>query len=151
MNDPCIEQFSGPYIWLSNFYLLESPIIDLNRNSYPTVEHFYVAGKTTDLKIRNEISKLSTPGKAKRFGRDLNIREDWDSVKYNIMYFAVVNKFSKANPVLRAKLIASKFHTIREGNEWGDLYWGVDLWTKEGQNNLGKIIMKVRDLIDTEV
>jgi len=34
---------------------------------------------------------------------------------------------------------------LEEGNWWFDLFWGVDIKTREGENNLGKIIMKVRN------
>lgn len=35
--------------------------------------------------------------------------------------------------------------TLKEGNYWKDLYWGVDLRTGEGENHLGKILMQLRD------
>jgi len=44
----------------------------------------------------------------------------------------------------RSKLIATGDQLIQEGNTWGDTYWGVDLETGEGENNLGKIIMTLR-------
>lgn len=36
-----------------------------------------------------------------------------------------------------------------EGNDWGDTFWGmVD---GEGENNLGKILMRVREEIKTDL
>jgi predicted NAD-dependent protein-ADP-ribosyltransferase YbiA (DUF1768 family) len=29
-------------------------------------------------------------------------------------------------------------------NTWSDTFWGVDLKTGKGDNNLGKLIMKIR-------
>ena len=34
---------------------------------------------------------------------------------------------------------------LEEGNWWGDIFWGVDKKTGAGENNLGKILMKVRE------
>ena len=33
------------------------------------------------------------------------------------------------------------------GNNWGDLIWGVDIETGEGQNLLGKLIMEFRETL----
>ena len=33
---------------------------------------------------------------------------------------------------------------LEEGNTWHDTCWGVDAKTGEGQNHLGRILMKVR-------
>jgi predicted NAD-dependent protein-ADP-ribosyltransferase YbiA (DUF1768 family) len=42
-------------------------------------------------------------------------------------------------------LLATGDAEIQEGNTHGDLYWGVDLHTGEGENVLGKLLMKVRE------
>ena len=31
-----------------------------------------------------------------------------------------------------------------EGNYWHDVYWGMDLKTREGENHLGEILMTLR-------
>jgi predicted NAD-dependent protein-ADP-ribosyltransferase YbiA (DUF1768 family) len=31
-----------------------------------------------------------------------------------------------------------------EGNYWGDIFWGIDMNLDEGQNILGRLIMKIR-------
>lgn len=145
-----IEQFTGEYRWLSNFYLLETPY-EHEGISYKTVEHFYVAMKTTDMEVRKTVSELNTPGKAKRFGRKkIELREDWDRIKDSIMIEAVRYKFSHNNQHLRYKLKNTGSQLIEEGNEYEDYYWGVDLWTGEGKNKLGEIIMKVRQEIINE-
>jgi len=33
---------------------------------------------------------------------------------------------------------------LQEGNTWGDKFWGVDLETYQGENNLGELIMDIR-------
>ena len=41
-------------------------------------------------------------------------------------------------------LLATGKAEIREGKGWNDTFWGVDLKTGEGRNELGKAPMKVR-------
>lgn len=33
---------------------------------------------------------------------------------------------------------------IIEGNTWKDTFWGIDIHTGQGENNLGRILMEVR-------
>jgi len=140
-----IEQFRDEYSWLSNF----SPCdIIYEGISYPSTEHFYVGMKTTDILLREEISKLETPGKAKRFGRKIDVRDDWDDIKISTMRYALDQKFSK-DPY-KTLLIETGDMEIQEGNFWQDKFWGVDFETKEGKNILGKMIMKIRDSLTLE-
>lgn len=141
-----IKEFQGEHRWLSNFWPCS---IEYQGKIYPSVEHFYVAMKTTDKSKREEIRLTSDAGKVKRLGRNLEIREDWEDIKLDVMLYGVTKKFSKDNPELMQKLIDLGDVYIQEGNRWGDKFWGVCLKTDTGQNNLGKIIMKVqRSLID---
>jgi len=45
----------------------------------------------------------------------------------------------------KALLLATKNEFIQEGNRWGDKFWGFCLKTNQGENNLGKLIMKKRE------
>jgi ribA/ribD-fused uncharacterized protein len=133
-----INEFRGPTRWLSNFQSVE---IEYEGITYPTTEHAYQAAKTLDPEERYIISKLPTPGAAKKQGRLLDIRPDWDSIKFDVMLEITRKKFS--NLELKAKLINTGDQELVEGNNWGDTYWGV--CNGIGQNNLGKILMTVRD------
>lgn len=144
-----IEQFQKDYRWLSNFHYLEKPMkrkqegVDL---SFPTNEHFYVAMKTLDLETRVQVCNHPLKG-LKKFGKTFPLREDWDSVKLAVMLYGLRYKFSKDNPELRNKLIATEGCEIQEGNYWNDKFWGVCLKTGEGENHLGKLLMQVRSEI----
>ena len=48
--------------------------------------------------------------------------------------------------------IRGKIHSVmlEEGNTWHDTFWGVDAKTGEGQNHLGKILMKIREELKEE-
>ena len=50
----------------------------------------------------------------------------------------------------RDLLLATGDQFLQEGNNWGDLIWGVDIETGEGQNLLGKLIMEFRETLIME-
>ena len=134
-----INKFDGEYVFLSNFF--PCVIIGEDEIIYPSVEHYFQAQKTNDLKKRQKIAKAKTPGKAKRMGRRVDLRPDWENVKDKVMLFAVRQKFK--DPVLATLLLNTGDEELIEGNYWGDTYWGVDI-DKGGENHLGKILMQVR-------
>lgn len=141
-----ITEFKGKDRFLSNFY--PSPV-RYEEIWYPTVEHGYQAAKTLDLEHRVTISRLSKPGDAKREGRRVKLRPDWDLIKLDVMLELVRLKF--AEPKLRVMLLATDDSELAEGNYWGDRYWGKVYggagggWV--GENHLGLILMQVRDEI----
>jgi predicted NAD-dependent protein-ADP-ribosyltransferase YbiA (DUF1768 family) len=47
-----------------------------------------------------------------------------------------------AHPSMRERLLATGDEELIEGNWWGDTFWGV--CNGEGQNQLGKLLMRVR-------
>lgn len=137
-----IKSFRGEYSWLSNFHRFEQPM-RYQRIIFPTNEHFYIAMKTKDKALREKVAEHSPKG-LKSFGKSLPLREDWDSIKLAVMEHGLRYKFSKYNPTLRQKLIGTRDCYIEEGNYWNDTFWGVDVKTGEGENHLGKLLMKIR-------
>jgi N-glycosidase YbiA len=132
-----IEAFQGEYRWLSNFW---PALVALDGHEYPTVEHAYVAAKTTDENIRAKIRSVERPGEVKRLGRGLQLRPDWDEVKLATMVDLTRQKYQHAE--LQARLLATGDAEIVEGNTWGDVFWGV--CRGRGANHLGRIIMETR-------
>jgi ribA/ribD-fused uncharacterized protein len=135
-----IDRFAGQHRFLSNFFVLPKQIPH-DGILYPTTEHAFQAAKTLDFRARFEISKLHQPGQAKRAGRLLALRPDWDRCKGRIMYELVLIKFV-LNPELRGKLLDTYPDKLIEGNTWGDTYWGVCKGV--GENKLGSILEIVR-------
>lgn len=125
-----IDKFEGEYRWLSNFW--EYP--------FPSIEHFYQAAKTTDPIKMIRILTAKDAAAAKKAGKTAKLREDWATIKFDIMRELVSIKFK--NPELRAKLIATGDQELIEGNWWGDTIWGVCKGV--GENHLGKILMVER-------
>lgn len=135
---PSIERFFGEFRFLSNFWPVQ---VSYEGKEYPSVEHAYVAAKTLDNDIREQISKESSPGLVKKIGRQITLRKDWEDIKLEVMHNLVNQKFS-LNPELKEKLLSTGDLDLVEGNSWGDTFWGV--CKGKGENHLGKILMKVR-------
>jgi len=136
-----IEEFQGEFRWLSNFWPCQ---ILLGGEELGTVEHAFQASKAITVEDFNFVTHSPTPGEAKRRGRQIKIRKDWDEVKLDIMRALILQKFTNPlNKDLREKLLATGDAELIEGNRWGDTFWGV--CNKVGENHLGKIIMEVRD------
>ena len=138
-----INSFVGPCRFLSNFYPSE---ITYEGITYPTVEHAFQASKTTILSLRVSMSMMPTPDDVKKAGRKLALRVDWEDIKDQVMEDCVRLKF--AIPELREKLLATGDEELVEGTWWHDQYWGIcfcDLHQGQGQNKLGKILMKIRE------
>ena len=136
-----IDRFSGEHRFLSNFF--PSPI-EVEGHIYPTVEHAFQAAKTNDESERATIRSCSTPGDAKKKGRRVTLREEWEKVKEAVMLQLLHLKFR--DPVLRAELLATDDAQLVEGNHWGDTYWGV--CDGKGKNRLGYVLMQVRSEVD---
>ena len=137
-----IGRFAGPYRFLSNFF--PRPLL-WEGDRYPTAEHAYQAAKCGRSDHFELVRNALNPGAAKRMGRKISLRGDWEAVKEKVMLSVVRAKF--ADPYLRRKLIATDTAELVEGNTWGDRFWGV--CRGEGENRLGKILMKVRAEIRT--
>ena len=141
--DMVISNFRGPFSFLSNFY---EAIIYVDGNRYKSVEHAYQAHKTLDPWSRRLVREAKTPGEAKKLGKSVTIRGDWDEVKIDLMRTFVRKKFE--NPFLRPVLLATGNAQLIEENTWNDVFWGTCRGV--GQNWLGKILMEVRDEIRKE-
>ena len=135
-----ITSFRGDYHFLSNFY--ESPL-EYEGLRYQNAETAFQAHKCTDDGEKAEFSSLAA-NKAKRLGRQVKLREDWEEVKTGLMLQIVRAKFAQ-NPELADELLRTGDRKLIEGNTWHDVFWGMDLNTGQGENHLGRILMQVRE------
>lgn len=139
-----VKEFQGDHRWLSNFYPCT---VVLDGVTYPSIENAYQAAKTTNQDERIAFRECK-PGQAKRAGRSVTVRPDWDCIKLDVMAELTKQKYKHKN--LRSMLLSTGEQYIQEGNRWGDTFWGVCLKTNKGENNLGRIIMMVREHIVME-
>lgn len=134
-----INEFEGDYYFLSNFYPCQ---IIYNGYMFKSSESAFQSAK--DLSRQSEFESL-TPGRAKKLGKQVNLRSDWEKIKNSVMEDILRIKFSKTR--LKEKLVSTYPRELIEGNNWNDTYWGV--CDGKGKNNLGKILMKLRkEIID---
>lgn len=136
MNQIC--RFDGKNAFLSNFYPVS---ITFNGLIFPSVENAFQAAKCRNIEDMEQFAHLS-PGQAKRVGRKVQIINNWDCMRIDIMTQLVTQKFTK-NPELKAKLLNTGDAMLIEGNTWHDYFWGI--CNGHGENHLGCILMKVRD------
>lgn len=140
-----IFEFTYEWGFLSNFHSSE---VVLDGLIFTSVEHGYQAAKTLDQDKKLEIQRAPKPGDAKRLGRAVPLRPDWDDVKEQVMLGLLRQKFS--DDPLRSRLLATGDAVLIEGNTWGDRYWGVS--GGQGLNRLGLMLMAVRqELADASV
>lgn len=135
-----VSEFRGSHYFLSNFYSCQVLYQGL---TYPSSENAFQAAKSTDPDVRARFLTLS-PNEAKGLGRRIKMREDWDTIKLNVMWDVLVAKFN-GNPLLKEKLMATGTTILQEGNTWHDTYWGIDLQTGKGENHLGRLLMELRE------
>jgi ribA/ribD-fused uncharacterized protein len=144
-SNPCIRSFTGNYRFLSNFYPVRIVFADeIDDAVYASVEHAYQAAKTLIPAERRDIRECVKPGLAKRIGRSVTLRRDWERIKLKVMYRLLWQKFG-GHADLQDMLVATGRAELVEGNDWGDKYWGVDNLTGCGHNHLGKLLMQVRE------
>lgn len=138
-----IREFTGPYRFLNNFYPAQLSYLGWN---CPTSEHAFQLAKTNSNVMQRMIAHASSPSSAKRMGRQVELRPDWEKVKLRVMKEVVILKFVSNVSMLR-QLMMSYPHELQEGNNWNDTYWGIDLRSRQGENHLGRILMEVREMI----
>jgi ribA/ribD-fused uncharacterized protein len=140
---PAINRFAGEYAFLSNF--APSPVRLRDDGGgvivCATVEHAFQAAKTLDPGQRRFVAEAPSPGEAKRRGRRVVLRPDWDEVRLDVMRACLAAKFRRGSD-LAARLVATGSACLVEGNSWGDRYWGV--CDGAGLNCLGKLLMERR-------
>ncbi len=136
-----IGPFRREYFWLSNMY--EAPITIAGK-TYTCAEAAFQAQKPEDVwgaDVREPFVGLNGY-EARKLGRKVQLRKDWERFKDHYMLCVVREKFEQ-HPGLRKLLFDTGNAELVEINSWGDTYWGV--CNGKGENRLGKILMRVRD------
>lgn len=130
-----IDSFRGKYFFLSNFYNAE---IECFGYHFKNNEAAFQAAKCPQRMA--EFCELN-PSDAKRLGRHMTLRHDWEKVKNDVMYQVCLAKFTQHADL--TKLLAETGDAVLiEGNTWGDHVWGMV--NGIGENRLEKILMRIR-------
>ena len=131
------------YKCFSNFYPIK---ITYNGLTYQSVEAAWQAQKCMTDEERIQFTRI-TPSQAKRTGRQVHMRPDWEDIKYQLMVDICTIKCQ--NPTLSNILKNTGDEILIEDTTgWHDNIWGDCQCDKckniTGQNLLGKALMEVR-------
>lgn len=136
--------FDGsPYFPLDNFYPCT---VEYEGLRYKNSEAAFQSAKHKNSMRRIPFTKMDA-STSKAIGKNKRLtvlRSDWEQVKDKVMYDIVKDKMER-NPEILALLLSTGDRHIEEGNTWGDEYWGVDFITREGRNQLGITLMRLRE------
>ena len=143
--------------WLSTFN--EASPFKYNGMEYPTVEHAFHAQKLSDddpmvedyrIALSTNVTDIISPNDAKKFGgkasfkeNNFTLRSDWNSVRLKIME-EITREYYLANTEFIDKLIETGDKLLIHKGFRIDDFWGVKNGD-EGENNHGKILMKLRE------
>jgi len=130
--------FRNNFYFLSNMYPCT---LKGNLHTYNCAEHAFAYAKCVNDKDRATILACKDGYSAKKAGRIVVLRPDWHSIKLRVMDQVLRMKFHPGTE-LSQKLIDTGDLYLQEDNTWNDTFWGV--CNGVGQNNLGKILMKIR-------
>ena len=129
-----------PYRELSNFWTAPFEVDGIR---WASVEHYYQANKADDPEQVAWVRKAQSAGEAKRRGRRVRLRFDWERVKDKVMLTALRAKFGQHADV-REVLLGTGDATLHEDSP-DDLYWGA-----RGRDRLGELLMQVREELQKE-
>ena len=139
-----ISGFSGDYRFLSNFFPCR---IVYNGYIYSNLEAAFQSEKCADPRDCEQFGTLSA-SEAKRMGRSVELRQNWEQCKVSVMRDLLRVKFME-NPNLQTQLLDTGDARLIEGNRWHDNFWGdctCDRCAgKPGKNVLGQLLMELRD------
>lgn len=110
---------------------------------YPSVEHAYHSSKFDDETIKKEIQNSGSPFLAYALGQKYKSvrKSDWNQIKVDVLYEIIKEKVSQHEEV-KNTLLATDNEEIVEDNP-NDDFWGIGK-DGNGQNNTGKILMRIR-------
>jgi ribA/ribD-fused uncharacterized protein len=144
-----IVSFSGDHFFLSNFYqrTLQWTHPEYGTTWAASVEHHFQAAKASIASDWAYVLLGRKPSEAKRRGRTIKKRADWDEIRIDIMRSILEAKFAEGR-IERTLLLRTGDAELVEGNTWGDTFWGQVYTGPQGwlgENHLGKLLMEIRD------
>jgi ribA/ribD-fused uncharacterized protein len=128
----------------SNFYPSPAAFEDIE---YPTSENAFQAAKTLDI-VQRKLFEGISPGEAKSYGRRVDLRSDWEDVKFSVMVEVLKSKFFRDATLISMLCDTGDALIVEDTTGWHDNEWGdctcPKCVSKEGKNLLGKALMEVR-------
>jgi ribA/ribD-fused uncharacterized protein len=134
---------TNPQFPFSNF---EPWSFTMDGINFSTLEAAFQALKTFNRDEQLLIANASTPGKAKRLGRQVTLRPDWNEVRTTAMEGLLRAKF-KAGTEFARRLVEFQ-EPLVEWNTWHDTFWGKCTCPRhfgQGENQLGLLLTRIRE------
>jgi ribA/ribD-fused uncharacterized protein len=140
-----IDSFTGYFEFLSNnFY---TPIY-YEGILYPSVTHAFHASRSSDENTRKAILNAESLVAVSKIAKRIEDPADWPNRRVRIMEQLVRDKFRRSKELLE-KLKATQNREIvmtYDEETAGNIFWGVVKGKSEkGQNQLGRILMRIRE------
>ncbi len=108
-----------------------------------TSEHYYQAHKSPIETERSMIQCATSAAEAKRLSSTINIYDDWNDRKIDVMRNALKLKFCPGSEAAQL-LEDTGWDYLVEYAPWGDVFWGVGK-DHLGKNWLGRLLMERRE------
>lgn len=138
-----ISAFRGDWAFLSNFYACGIAYAGM---VFGSAEAAFQAMKCENAQDRARFVHCH-PAKARKMGRTVAMRSDWETTKLGVMEDILRAKFDQ-HPELLGRLLATRPARLVEGNDWHDNFWGAcgcDRCAGETKHNwLGVLLERVR-------
>jgi len=156
-----ITQFKGKYDFLDPAYYC---LTEYDGVIYNSAEAAFLASQYDDPYFRSMFRDPSLPiWRARGLAKRVQKRCDWTpELSLELIRQITLDKFSRS-PNLRSLLLATRDERIVAENNWHEQFWGCcicntrpgkygrrDVCSVPGNNNLGRILMSVRDQFDRE-
>ena len=135
-----INQFKDEHAFLGNRFPCRVVWQGL---TYGSAEAAFQASKCAEVSERQVFASCSI-NKAIEKGKEQTPYPGWEEARLDIMEDILTAKFEQ-NPDLMRMLAETGNRILINGNNKQETFWGVDLYSWMGENNLGKIIMKIRE------
>jgi ribA/ribD-fused uncharacterized protein len=152
------NSYSPQWGWMSNFW--PAPIrVPVgggfgDKQSFPSAEHLYQFSKwdrrgVDQRELMDAICGLNEvdAASAKRWGRKVRVRPNWEGMKLKVMRNVLREKFAQHHD-LAVRLAETDDELLLHLSPW-DKFWGVSE-TRVGLNRLGQLMMQRRELLRTQ-
>jgi len=134
------KMFKGERRYLSNMFKVP---IAFKGELFNSSEAIYMLFKNDSLEWRDFIL-TNDPKAIKVASREIEMSPDWDKRRIPSMKLALILKFSQHPELLRKLKLENE---LIEWNTWGDRFWGIDVVSGVGANNLGMLLKEVSEML----
>lgn len=137
---------NGVYPEFSNFWNC-SNMIEYGGLRYSNAEAIFQSQKTLDRSVQETFTRMNG-SQAKKAGRDVSLRSDWEDIKFDIMCNVVYAKFTQDQKLRDLLLSTGNAYLVEDTSFWHDNTWGCCTCKRcsyrQSRNLLGLSLMYAR-------